>query len=389
MPGRCSVQKVKPEERLLLQRLSSSVQPYGRGFKGNVRAKVDCRRGSMQDVKCHVGKEWPPRPWKNMKKEKKRVFIYIGLTMLSLFVNIFIEPYFLEDKVINITSNDVPQEFNNLRIVFISDIHHGPFFNIERVKKLVEKINIKNPDIIMLGGDYVHRSPKYIKPCFNELRNLKASLGVFGVLGNHDHWEDAELTKISMRQVGIHQLDNTAFWVYKNGQKIKIGGVGDYFEDIQDINPTIKDANVNDFVILLTHNPDYVENIKTKKIDLVLGGHTHGGQVTLFGLWAPVVPSRYGQKYRTGIINNENTKVIVSNGIGTITPPVRFFARPQIITVVLKCSIIVEEDDVKTRLGKRSRRSDQAYTGGRCKPNETVLAMREKHEKHVHPHPEG
>ena len=85
-------------------------------------------------------------------------------------------------------------------------------------------------------------------------------------------------------------MDNKAEWVYRNGQRIKIGGVGDLFEYIQDINPTTFDAKDQNFVILLSHNPDYLEKIKIHNIDLVLSGHIHGGQVTLFGLWAPLVP---------------------------------------------------------------------------------------------------
>jgi predicted MPP superfamily phosphohydrolase len=138
-----------------------------------------------------------------------------------------------------------------------------------------------------------------------------------------------------MAGAGIRLIDNEAYWLEKNGGRIKVGGVGDYLEDIQDIEPTIADVNKNDFVVLVTHNPDYVEEMGTDKVDLVLAGHNHGGQVTFFGLWAPILPSKYGQKYRTGIVEVDGAKVIVSNGVGTITPPVRFFARPQIIIVDL------------------------------------------------------
>ena len=131
-------------------------------------------------------------------------------------------------------------------------------------------------------------------------------------------------------------MDNKAFWVVKGGERIKVGAVGDYFEDDVDITPTVADVQKTDFVILLSHNPDYAEGLGTDKVDLMLSGHTHGGQVTLFGLWAPLVPSEHGQKYRTGTMDLGKMKIIVSNGIGTITPPIRFFARPQIVTVILK-----------------------------------------------------
>ncbi|MBN1566487.1 MAG: metallophosphoesterase [Acidobacteria bacterium] len=248
----------------------------------------------------------------------------------------FIEPRWLENKTYIINSPDVPPKFHNLKIAFVSDIHHGPYFDISRVRRLVDKVNLQKPDLILLGGDYVHGSSKYIRPCFNELKALRAPLGVYGVLGNHDHWEGAALTKAEMAASGIVMADNSAFWVAKDGERIKIGGVGDYVEDIQDINPTIGDARKNDFVILLSHNPDYAEDLITDRIDLILSGHNHGGQVTLFGFWAPIVPSRYGQKYRTGLIDLGLAKLIVSNGIGTITPPVRLFARPQIVIAILR-----------------------------------------------------
>jgi predicted MPP superfamily phosphohydrolase len=161
-------------------------------------------------------------------------------------------------------------------------------------------------------------------------------LGKYGVLGNHDHWESADECKKEAKNADIELVDNRSKWIQKDGERIKIGGVGDLTEDIQNITPTIEDVEIKDFVILLSHHPDYVESIQKDKIDLVLSGHTHGGQCTVFGLWAPLVPSKFGNKYRTGMLEIDNTTLIVTNGIGTVTPPVRFFARPQIDIIYLK-----------------------------------------------------
>jgi uncharacterized protein len=269
-------------------------------------------------------------------KKKLRTGIIFCLIVVALGLYPFIEPYWLQNKTYVIVDRDIPQKFHNTKIIFLSDIHCGPFFSVSRVRSLVKRVNLQKPDIILLGGDYVFREQKYIIPVFNELRNLKATLGIYGVLGNHDHWENADLTRERMVMAGIALADNRAFWINKDGERIKIGGVGDYLEDIQNLDPTIGDVRKNDYVILLSHNPDYAELVKTDRIDLMFSGHTHGGQVALFGFWAPIVPSRYGQKYRTGLVNLDNLKMIISNGIGTITPPVRFFARPQIVTVMLK-----------------------------------------------------
>lgn len=248
----------------------------------------------------------------------------------------FLEPYWLTVREVRIVDPDVPEAFDGARIAFLTDIHHGPYFSLARVKNAVVTTNRLQPDIILLGGDYVFEDAQYIVPCFSELAKLEATIAAFGVLGNHDHWQDAVLTSKSMVEAGIEWVNNSAVWVERDGQRIKIGGVGDLWEGSQDIAPTIADVTEEDFVILVSHNPDYVEMMATRKVDLVFSGHTHGGQVTFFGLWAPFVPSLYGQKYRTGTVNTGFTTVIISNGVGTITPPIRFFARPEIVLVQLE-----------------------------------------------------
>ena len=270
------------------------------------------------------------------KLKIKTLFLIFSGICLIFFSYIYIEPFWVKVNNIEFKHKDIPVDFHNKKIIFISDIHHGPYLSINRVKKLVQKINKLKPDMILLGGDYVHRNKKYIKPCFKELKKLKAKFGVFGVLGNHDHWESASLTISSMKKAGINLVKNSGKWIYYKKSRIKIGGVGDLWEDTQIIKPIINDANINDFVILISHNPDYVEKVKSNKIDLVVSGHTHGGQVTLFGLWAPILPSKYGQKYRSGIKYNNNICTLITTGIGTITPPVRFFARPEIVLISLK-----------------------------------------------------
>jgi uncharacterized protein len=273
---------------------------------------------------------------KRIAKVKRIYTCLIIALIIAIGIYSFVEPYWLEIRTYIIVNKDIPLPFDYTKIIFLSDIHHGPYFDISRVRNVVRKINREKPDIVLLGGDYVHRSPEYIVPVFNELKELKAPLGVYGVLGNHDHWENAGLTKQKMLDAKIHLIDNRAFWILKNGKRIKIGGVGDYIEDVQDIAPTINDVKKDDFVILVSHHPDYVEELTTDKIDLVISGHTHGGQVTFFGLWAPLVPSRYGQKFRTGLMNAPSTKIIVSNGVGVITPPIRLFARPQAVSLILR-----------------------------------------------------
>ena len=178
--------------------------------------------------------------------------IIAGAFLIVLFVSAYMltEPYLLKVTTTVIIDSDLPAEFDGVTIAFLSDIHHGPFFSRARVKRTVEMVNGLGSDIIVLGGDYVHRSPEYIEPVFSELSNLKAPLSVYAVLGNHDHWEDAELTRIAMKNAGISSIDNNTYWISKGGANIRIGGVGDLWEDMQDIEKTTRGTSKKDFVVL-------------------------------------------------------------------------------------------------------------------------------------------
>ncbi|MDD2951102.1 MAG: metallophosphoesterase [Sulfuricurvum sp.] len=272
-----------------------------------------------------------------MKNKAIRLLIIAASFFSLLLMYTFYEPYLIEIKQDTIVSKKINSKTDKLKIIFISDIHHGPFLSRERVHNLVDLVNNEMPDIIILGGDYVHRDKKYISSCFDELQYLKAKYGVYAILGNHDHWEGKELTIKNIQRAKINLLDNNASWISVGKSRIKIGGVDDYLEGVQDINPTLTGVKKEDFVILVTHNPDYIEEIKDNtQIDLVLAGHTHGGQVTFFGLYAPILPTKTRQKYRTGKVQVGSMTAIISTGVGTVTPPVRFFARPQINVITLR-----------------------------------------------------
>ncbi|MDG5816383.1 metallophosphoesterase [Chitinispirillales bacterium ANBcel5] len=269
---------------------------------------------------------------------KRRRFLVLKVVVLLLFlagIYSLIEPYWYQEKTVVVQNQSIPQAFDGFRIVFLADIHFNRFFTQERLQGIVNRVNALDPDLILLGGDYAEGDPKYIDLCFEVLADLEAPYGVYGVLGNHEHWLGAEKSIQAMDEAGILSIDNNSFWIEKDGERIKVGGVGDLCEDVQKLEKTTGDVTEEDFVILVSHSPDYAEIMDRSKVDLMFAGHTHGGQITLFGLYAPKIPSDYGQKYRTGVVTHDDLKVIVSNGIGTNTLPVRFFARPQINVAIL------------------------------------------------------
>jgi len=259
----------------------------------------------------------------------------VVLSCLGLMTVMLLEARSLRVTPIAFASRDVPVAFDGLRVAFVSDIHHGPYFSRSRVRTTVRRINALHPDVVVLGGDYVHRDASYIRPVFAELSRLRAPLGVYGVLGNHDHWEGAPETLAAMAAAGILDLDNRGAWLRRDGSRLRLCGVGDLWEDGQDLPDALGGATAGDFVILVTHNPDFVAEIGRAPVDLALAGHTHGGQVTLLGRWAPFVPSRYGQKYRAGLVD-EAVPVLVTVGVGSTTPPLRLGAPPEIVLLTLR-----------------------------------------------------
>ena len=239
---------------------------------------------------------------------------------------------------VTFVSADVPAAFDGLRIAFVSDIHHGPFVSRDRVRATVARTNAQYPDVIVLGGDYVYQRTSALGPVFAELSRLRAPLGVYGVLGNHDHWLLESTVQPVMAAAGICELYDSGVWLRRGDSRLRLGGLSGPADDQPVLSGALGGATQDDFVILVNHSPDIAEALGNTPVDLVLAGHTHGGQVTAFGLWAPFIPSRYGQKYRAGLVRDAPVPTLVSTGVGTITLPLRFFAPPEIVLLTLRSS---------------------------------------------------
>jgi predicted MPP superfamily phosphohydrolase len=209
------------------------------------------------------------------------------------------------------------------------------------VRHIVELTNALKPDIVALAGDYVHWHDSYVAPGIESLGRLDSTMGRFAVRGNHDnrsyHGDDdfRSLSREALAAARIPDLNNRGVWLERQGARLRICGVGDLWTDHQDLEAALGDATESDATILLSHNPDFVEAIRDPRAGLVLSGHTHGGQVVVPGLGAPVVPSRFGQKYLYGLVQGPCCWVFVTRGVGTITPPVRFLCRPEVVLITL------------------------------------------------------
>lgn len=268
---------------------------------------------------------------------KAKICTFI-IVLLVFFYSLF------EVNWVQIVNHDlknpkITKDFDNFKIVFISDIHRNWCFSNKQIENAVKKVNSLNPNLVILGGDYIDAGTEYVEPSISELAKIKAKYWVYAVLGNHDYWWNIELTKKILKQNNIKLLANSNEKIKIWNSKIFISGIVDIREDSPDITKAFSWITKDDFNIFVSHNPDFAENISDSRYDFMLSWHTHGWQITLFWLWAwSRLPSGYGNKYRTWIIKTKYAELWVSNWIWPNALPFRFFARPQINLLTLKAN---------------------------------------------------
>ncbi len=265
---------------------------------------------------------------------------FLTATLLGggyLFFHAFyFEPRRVKVEKVDVRIKDLPRAFDGFTICQITDVHHGPVVGLEYIDRVVALAESLNPDIFVLTGDFVDFEKKYIEPVSRSLGRLALRKDTFAVLGNHDHYADAHLTARFFEGQGIRVLNNTHRLIDRGDATICVGGVNDLYEGRPDVMEAFRGVGRDVVRLLLSHNPDYAELIPVvERVDLVISGHTHGGQVRLPFSYAPVLPSSYGQRYVGGLVRLKATQVYVSRGIGCAFLPVRFNCPPELTLIRL------------------------------------------------------
>lgn len=246
-----------------------------------------------------------------------------------------------EARTITVTRQEIelprlPFPFDGLSIAFLSDLHCGPLTPPEFLRTVMDETNGLRPDLVLLGGDYVTSGTAYIRPVAEVMRRLRAPLGLYGVLGNHDYWTAPAAVRAALRSAGITDITNGGHWLAASGSRLRIAGVGDLWQDEQDLETALAGATKDDTVVLLSHNPDFAIGLHDPRVKLMLAGHTHGGQIHVPGIGAVITNSRYGRRLVSGLIPFDSFQLFVSRGIGTVVVPLRFHAPPEIALLTLR-----------------------------------------------------
>ena len=268
------------------------------------------------------------------------LYVFLGLIVLFLVYSHY-EYRHIKIRTIEIKSKDIPEEFNRKRVLFVADFQYDTMarYNKRQQKKAIEMINAQKKDMILLGGDYATWE-KNIPKFYEDAKDIKIpELGVYAIYGNHEYPGEEE-TAENMKKLGFNLLVNENRKITINNENIYIAGVTDLWHGKPDAKKALEGLKREDFVLFLTHNPEYFEEMtedEKQKADITLAGHTHGGQVTFFG---KIIMSaiKDKKKYGYGMKEYNGHKIYITSGLGGafLEMFIRFFAQPEIVIFELK-----------------------------------------------------
>ena len=275
----------------------------------------------------------------------RRLQIVLAAIVLLLagmvFWGFLIEPGRLVVREQTIQIDNWPQQLDGLRIAVLSDIHADDWFvDDKKLRTIVERTNQLQPELIVILGDYMSSNGRVTRRVEPErigviLKDLRAPLGVYSVLGNHDWWYSGIQVRRGLEKNGIQVLENEVIHFDVRGTQLWLVGLADLWTRRQAIADTLGMVPEGAPVIALTHNPDIFPDLP-QRVPLLLAGHTHGGQVRLPLIGSVVESSDFGDRYIKGHVFENNHHLFVTTGIGTSIVPVRFGVAPEIVLLTIK-----------------------------------------------------
>ena len=250
-----------------------------------------------------------------------------GVVLGGTALDIAYERHWIQVTHPRIEVPGLPAAFEGLRICQLTDIHHGPYLALKHVHEAVSLALQQKPDIFVITGDLSHKHSRYVLPAWDAMSPLQAPLGVWGVMGNHDWWHGIGPSRRGAEKAGVDIIDNRAVSLVRGGERLWLAGVGDMWEDEQDLSGALNRVPLDEPAVLLTHNPDYAEEMDDARVKLMLAGHSHGGQICPPLMGPLKVPNK--MKYAMGLVRTTVSQIYISRGIGMSILPFRFNCRPE------------------------------------------------------------
>ena len=262
------------------------------------------------------------------------IFAALGTLMSYFFVKNEYENPVIE--YVRVPIPGLPEAFDGYRIVQISDIHLKPIITLNLVRKTVTMVNTLQPDLILITGDFVTRFISAIYVMAPVLAQLRARYGVFASLGNHDIWLDAEVITQTLKASGVTVLINQGIPISVDGETLWLAGVDDAMSGRPDLKAALTGMPSKAPVVLMGHEPDPADEFSLDgRVNLMLTGHSHGGQIRIPGFGSPV-KAPLAEKYDIGLYDVNGMWLYVNRGIGVITSvPLRLNCPPEITEFTL------------------------------------------------------
>ena len=222
---------------------------------------------------------------------------------------------------------NLPLSFSGFTIVQLTDLHHGFGIPISVIDRVIHQVNLLDKDAIVCTGDYIHGGDglSAIDTVWSRLTTLKAKSGVYTVLGNHDHMFDNGEYSLSCLEKSGQSVRHRASSITRGNDRIWIGGAGEMLRDQLGIDEAFQNTPPEECKILLSHFPDAADTKFDARVDLMISGHTHGGQIAI---------PPFGAKL-CGLHERGGTRVYISRGIGWYLAPIRINCAPEISVLTL------------------------------------------------------
>jgi len=251
-----------------------------------------------------------------------------------------IERFWLDVCSVPVPLKQLPRAFSGFRIALLSDIHLGFFYGPKDLSVIVEVINGLGPDVICIAGDSLESNTSLgvLDQAVPILSRLKAPFGKFAVLGNHDCKAGVKGVIRGFERGGFFVLRNDHAVLKKDNDRLFLIGLDDVLEGKADLQRAIEGIPETECKILLVHEPDFADYTSRFPVDLQLSGHSHGGQVR-FPFLGPLVTTRLGRKYPSGLRRVGKLMLYTNRGLGTTLLPLRFLCRPEITIITLETKL--------------------------------------------------
>ncbi|MEQ6377304.1 metallophosphoesterase [Bacillaceae bacterium S4-13-56] len=278
-----------------------------------------------------------------LRKTFGTLVTFLGLSGGGYYYVRYFEPDWVETNHVKISSNKIPKSFDQYKILQFSDTHLGFNYQIQEFESLINKMNELHADLVLFTGDLIDAPDRYQQ--FDKvgplLKKIQSKDGKYWIYGNHDHGGyGTEILKDVMTAGEFTLLQNEHQQIKKNRDFIFLSGLDDGMLGKPDLNLALQGVNPETYTILMMHEPDFADLYTHSSIDLMLSGHSHGGQVQLPYLGHLIAPP-YGQKYVNGSysVGESDFHLYVNKGIGTTRLPYRFLCRPEITLFTLNSSV--------------------------------------------------